>query len=483
MPLLKKALTNKSIWFVFTRYVTFGLSFINSMFIAVFLGPVNLGIWGFFNMVLQYLTQFNLGIPQSLQAILSTEKKRTNYVANIIGNSFVLTGFLSLVVCLLIALNHFFHLNFGVKYDFEVYALPLLVAVVCTYFSTLYINIFRIYGLLNEVIFFQSGFPIIVLLEVLCLSSNNFLSKLIYSYMGFNILSLIIFTFRCPVKITFIWDRHQLKYIQKRGWHLFLYASSFFFIILSTRSFVSGYYSAEEFGYFTFAFSFANAMLLLISAFAFLLNPKLLNYFSTSDLKKTQNALHKLRNIFLVSMHLFFYIGFAIFPWFLVFFSKYKASFYAFILLSLTVMLQVHSFGYTNLLIAKNKERKMGLLAIAILVFNVLACFVLVQFMRVEFSEVVFGTLISFMIYIYFLCRMGRRQLRMSIDFFSILFDVFPVRLLIPYCLTIFFVLIKAPNLFYLTPLVVGCVLNIPSIKDIIATGKNIVGNSNFIDF
>jgi O-antigen/teichoic acid export membrane protein len=84
--LTKKAFINPAIFYVISRYATYIIQFVNSLFIAVYLGPYYLGIWGFINLVLGYLAQINFGIPHSVNIIVSVNKEKEEYAQKVIGN-------------------------------------------------------------------------------------------------------------------------------------------------------------------------------------------------------------------------------------------------------------------------------------------------------------------------------------------------------------------------------------------------------------
>ena len=79
----KKIFSNKAILYVISRYATYIIQFINSLFIAIYLGPFYLGIWGFINLVIGYISQLNFGISNSVNVIISVNKQNDAYVQKI----------------------------------------------------------------------------------------------------------------------------------------------------------------------------------------------------------------------------------------------------------------------------------------------------------------------------------------------------------------------------------------------------------------
>ena len=73
--------------------------------------------------------------------------------------------------------------------------------------------------------------------------------------------------------------RFSLTYqgaILKKGLLLFLYNTCFYFIIISVRTIISGNYEVEEFGLFSFSFTLAHAVMLLLESLMFVIFPKMI---------------------------------------------------------------------------------------------------------------------------------------------------------------------------------------------------------------
>ena len=141
---LANALKNKVILFIFSRYGTYVIHFINSLFIAVHLGPYYLGIWGFITLIISYLNHLNFGINHSVTAIISIHKSKDFYVHKIIGTATTMLIGLSVIVVLFFAINEIFNLNFGSKYNFSIYAPVVVLIAVLAHFNNLLSAIFSL---------------------------------------------------------------------------------------------------------------------------------------------------------------------------------------------------------------------------------------------------------------------------------------------------------------------------------------------------
>ncbi len=479
---IKSALKNKVIHYIFSRYATYIIQFVNSLFIAVYLGPYYLGVWGFITLIIQYLNHINLGIAHSVNAIIAVNKEKEWYVQKVIGTSLTMLIVLSFFVGLFFLANEVWNFDIGNKYNFSTYAPIVLLIGVLGYFNSLFSNVFRVYGRVVEIAINQSAFPILMLLAILFFKGEN----LIWALVGANLLafflSLCLYLIKSPVKLKPIFITRLAKAIQIKGWHLFVYNTSFYFIIISTRSFISAYYSVEEFGYFTFAFSMANVVLLLMQSFSFLILPKLLNRMATAQNDRVIDLLNKLRDAYITTSHLLIHVVILFFPIFVLFFPQYNQSIKAFNLIALTVVLYTNSFGYSGLLIAKNEERRLSFLSFFSLIINIFIAYVLSAVFHVSFAYIIMATMITYFIYVYMLGRAGRDILNLNTNLASVIKDVYPLKLILPFVLSLIFAFLSLSNIFLLLPVILFVLLNYKTILGLKPLVKTMLLNSKVID-
>lgn len=479
---IKLAFKNRVVLFLFSRYGTYFIHFINSLLIAVYLGPYYLGIWGFISLITQYLNHTNFGISHAVTAIISVNKSKEFYVQKIIGTSLTLLSALSVLVVLFFIANEVFNFNLGAKYNFSIYAPVVVLIGVLSYFNSLLSSIFRVYGRLFEIAFQQTVFPLLILFSILFFKKDDLLWALVGANFLAFLIAFIMYLVKSPVKLKPIFIFRLFKLIQVKGWHLFVYNTSFFFIVISTRSFVSGFYTIEEFGYFTFAFSLANVVLMLLQAFSFLIFPKMLNRFASSTNDQNAALLKKVRNAYVTTSHLLVHLAILFFPMFLLLFPQYQSSADAFILIALTVVLFTNSFGYSGLLIAKGYEKKLGRLAFSALVLNIVFAFILIKLFQVPFTSVILATMMSYFVYVYAQGHMGRSMLGFSTTIKSVWNDVYPLRLFVPHVLSLCLVLFSAPNYCFVLSLVLFLMLNFKVLLKLKTLVKSIIVNPNFIN-
>jgi len=479
---LKQVFKNPAILYVLSRYGTYIIQFVNSLFIAVYLGPYYLGIWGFINLVLGYINQFNLGIPYSLNVIISVNKDKEEYVKTVINNSLTMMAGLCIFILLLIVLSFIFGINIGEKFEFTTFVIPVFIIAVATHFNSLLSNVFRVFGEIFAITVNQSLFTILTFLVVFFFKGKDLLWAIIFVNIVSVLISLILFLYRTPIKLKFSFDIKFIKYIQQKGWHLFIYNSSFAFILITTKSFISESYSVEEYGYFTFSFSLANAILLLLNSISYLVTPKITHRFANSDLNHIKNILKEVRSSYISLSHLLIHFVIMIFPLFLILFPQYNHVNYLFKVTALTVVLTTNLFGYNNLLAARGKEKILSHLAFSILILNILLAFGFISGLKVQFDYVMFPTMIAYFIFAFLLAFYGRKVLRLPITLIEIVKDIFPWRMALPFIFSILLIMLAAPDIYFTIPFVVYMLLNLNDLKGIKDLGIKLIKNPNFIN-
>ena len=179
--LLLKSLKNPAILYLLSRYGTYIVQFINSLFIAVYLGPYYLGVWGFINLALGYVGQLNLGISSSVNVIISINKENKEYVKKIIECGLSMILFLSFAVLFFLLIGKLGIIPLGEKYDFSKYLFPFTIVASLTHINVYFSNIFRVFGKISAIAINQSIYPIIVLFLIPFFRGENLLWVMLYT--------------------------------------------------------------------------------------------------------------------------------------------------------------------------------------------------------------------------------------------------------------------------------------------------------------
>lgn len=465
-----------------SRYFSYFIQFVNSVLIAKYLGPYYLGVWGFITLIIQYLNQFNLGISHSVNALISVNKNKKKYVEKVIGTSVFMTLILSALILLFFFITNFLDIKIGQKFQFHQYIYIVAFVGILGYFNSLFSTISRVNGNVFEIAFNQSSLPVFMFLALVFFNKGNLINALIGAYLIAFILSFLVYVFKGDFSIKPLCIAKLIKEIQLKGFYLFIYNTSFYLIIIVTRSFISEYYSVVEFGYFTFAYTFANVALLLLQSFSFLIFPKLINRFSKSSMEETGSLLSMVRKNYIVGAHFLIHLFIFLFPFFVMFFPKYGNATGVFRLIALSVVLYANSFGYTGLLIAKKQEKSLSLIAFVSLLLNTLLLYLFIVFFNVEFNVAVLATMLSNMLFVFLIGYKSMPQLYSTYKLPQVIREVFPLSLFLPYIMSLVFVVLDLTPYYFILPVILLVVFNYKVIFDMIKLGKKVINDPNIIN-
>lgn len=482
IQLLKKAFTNPAIIYMISRYGTYIIQFINSLFIAVFLGPYYLGIWGFITLVIGYIGQINFGVSHSVNVIISVNKQDEAYVKKMIGNGISMILILCFAVLVFLSMEKLGIIQIGTRYSFSKYILPVTVVALLTHVNGYFSNIFRVFGKIYAIAINQSLYPIIVLFLIPFFRGESLLWAMLWANSAAFVISFILYLIQMPVEIKPLIDWSIFKFIQIKGWHLFIYNTSFYLILLTTKSFISSNYEVKEFGYFTFSYSLANVILLLLNSISFLVFPKLLNRFANSTNEQTANILNSVRAAYISLSHLLIHFVIMLFPVFLLFFSDYSASSSVFKFTALTVVLYTNSFGYQGVLMARGKEKQIAIIAFSALMLNIALAAILVYVVKVPFSMVIVATLLSYLIYVFVLGIFGRKIIMLKTNFITVLRDVYPWRMMVPFIISLALAFLTVPEIYFIIPFLLYVVLNFRDLLKIKEVSLQVIKNPDFVN-
>lgn len=461
--------TNLVLKYTFSRYAVFGIQFVNSILIAIHLGPWMLGVWGFIQLIIQYFAQINLGIPSSMNNLISMYQNNVKYVGYIFNTALGMMMLFSTGIILLFGVFYCFDLNVGKEYHFTDYAFFVCIIVLLNYLNSLFINLFRVFKQINEVIFCQSIVPVLTLAILLFIRNDQLIYYLIFA----NILGLfsafLLFIFRSPVKIKPLLAKSLFDELRRRGWFLFVYNCSFYLIIISTRTLVSSSYSVEEFGMFTFSFSIASTIMLLLDSMAFVIFPTMIHQFYNLNSSTLNEKLLEYRRLYIPLAHFLTHIGILFFPMLLYFIPGYEESYKLVSIIAITQLMYANSFGFPIVLMAKRKERQIALVAFSALIFNVFLGYIFMKVFQFNLRDAILSTFTTYLMYNFFLSILARRVLGIKTAFLDDLLELYPLKLMTPIVLSIAFVLSQLSAYWYLCIIILFTALNFNELKSLMS--------------
>lgn len=473
--MIKLILKNTIFQYVFSRYSIYLLQFLNSIFLAVYLGPYYMGVYGFIQLIIAYFNQFNFGIPFALNNILSIHKNKSKYVSFTFNTGLSLVILLSIIVFLLFLISYLTNINIGKAYNFKEYSFIVCFIVILNYLNSIFINLFRVYNKLWEITFSQAIYPICICISIFFSKGEQLLNNLVWSNLISFLIVFILFLVRSPLSFHPIIAPSILKNLKNKSLLLFVYNSSFYLIFISTRSLVSINYSVSEFGLFTFSFTLAGIVFLLLDSFSFLIFPKLLNRLATIGNEKAHDLIKDMRSKYVLLAHILTYFSILSYKLFMCFFSKYQSTVTVFIFIALTQLVYSQCFGYPALLMARKKEKEIAFFALLSLIINILFGLILTNYFEVDYSYVILTSTFTYIIYTILVAKKGLKELNQDNSLTLVFRIIFPWRLLIPIIIGFTVGTVKISTYQYTLPLIAFIIFNIKDLKSLILELKSII--------
>ena len=433
-------------------------------------------------LILGYLAQFHFGIANSLNIYLVHHKNEKDVSDNYIGNSLFIISLISSLVILLYIGCLIWRIPIDDKYNVDSYLIWIVVIAIFEYYNSIFTCILRVNNKLNQISFYKIFYPLAGLICVLAFTGET----LIYSVITVRALSqTILFVIATKEKIiphlsdVSISKKYSVDLFTK-GINLFLYNSCFYFIIISTRTIISHYYSVDEYGLFTFSYTVANAIMMLFSALSFVIFPKMIDKLSSEDNEEIKRILHSIYHIYIPSIHLLIYIAILLFPIVPVIFPQYSGISIMLNLIALTTIMQSNSYGYSALLIAKNREKTSAILSFTAMTLNILLALAFVKVLKIGSSYVILASLIAFFYLSWSMCRNGLKLLG-DFSFINSLKKVISLRLMVPFILSLLLSFVNEP-LYFIFPLMIFVLLNYQDIMNIWKMTKLVVKSPDITD-
>ena len=396
--LIKLLLTNRIFWYLGSRYLVMAIQFFASIFIAVKLGSYHFGIWSFIILLISIGSIFNWGIGNAITIFYVQNKEDRELCNKYIFNSVLLVFITFIPPLLILGYDRIIGIHIFEKYHIGNLIYAIIATIMLQYLCSFFTNIFRVKNKLIEIVIQQSFWPICMFLLIFCASGETLLYCLTYSYTASSLLVVVMFICRRQIPWGGTADVGIMKKIAAKGFYLFMYNVCFMLIVFTTKFQISNFYSVEEFGYFAFAFTLAQGIMLLLDSVIFLMFPKMIDMLKGSDTQQIIAGITLLRKNYILPLHLLFYTVLAASPIFFYFLPQYSKSFKPFVLILCTLIMYSHCFGYNSYLLAQNKEREFSCIALGALLLNNLLVYIFC-ITKCRFEYAILGTLITYIIY------------------------------------------------------------------------------------
>lgn len=479
---INKIFKNKVFFYISTRYFTYAIQFLFTFFVAYKLGPYNFGIWSFILLIMNYFSLLNFGISNSINILLVQNKSNDIKNNNLIKTSLILTSGVCVLIILFTLYYYLFDIPYFNKYSLINFFYLIAIIAIITHFNNLFITIFRVKNDVFKIAFYQSIIPILCFITFFIGNKDNLIMYLLIAYLIGNILSILLFFIDKRISYKGEFSMHTSSEILNKGLYLFIYNTAFYFVMISTKTIISYYYKVEEYGFFSFTYTLSNSILLLLNAFTFIIFPKLIDKLSSRDNKKVQNSINFIRDSYITLAHFLMYCIIAGYPVILLILPKYTETNTLFHLMALTMLMTVNVFGYSTYLMAQNKEKLLGKLALFALLINIGSLMLVTTIFRFSYDKVILSTLFSYFIYAILLTLFANKNLFEEVSIKSILINLMPLKLLIPFIFSFIIAIFEINNWINLLCLGLFIKLNFKELNNVIKTFKKVLNKPNIIN-
>lgn len=446
------------------------------------LGPYYMGIYGMVTLVLGYLAQFHFGISNSLNVYLVHNKKDQDVSDDYIANALLIISCISCLVILFYVVYLIAGWTDNEKYHIDNYLIWIIIIAVSEYYNSIFTCILRVKNKLNAISLYKIIYPVLGLICVLSFSGL----ALIYAIVITRTLSQFILLFIAlkekliPNLRNVTFSRQFVGNLFSKGILLFIYNTCFLFVVISTRTIISNYYTVEEYGRFTFSYTVANAFMMLFSSLSFAIFPKIIDKLSSNDNNEIKLFLDTIYHIYIPSVHLLIYSAMLFFPLVQIVFPQYSNISVMLNLIALTIIMQTQGYGYSTLLIAKNMEKELAAISFSAMLLNVVLVMMMVKAFILDCSYVILASLIAFLYMTWVMCAKSLMLLSEYSWAYSIK-KVISLKLLVPYIMALILSILDSP-LPCILPLLVFVALNNKDIVKIKEMALRIARNPDATD-
>jgi O-antigen/teichoic acid export membrane protein len=480
--LSNKFFKNPVVIYLITRYLTYAIQFVLSIFIALKLSPYTFGIWSFLLLLLSYFQIFNFGISNSINVLTIQNKNKHIKTNRIVSNAFFLTSIMGVLILIICVLTLLFGENFFLKYNVSSEFYVICIIAILLHFNNLFMTIFRVKNELKEISIYQSFIPFFSLLSVLIFKDEVLLYTLLVVYVVGHIFSLILFIKKKIVTVKFK-NSISLDYcikILKKGFYLFIFNLSFQLLIVSLRTIVSVFFTVEEFGLFNFSYTISNSIILLLEAIAFIIFPKIIDKFHSSNNEEIEKIINLVKINYVTASNLLVYVAILFFPALIHFTPNYGNAYLGLNLVALSIIVQSQTFGYNAFLIAKNKEKQIALFSTLSLIICIALSLILTNIYELSFNYIFISLFFAY--YFLSICYtyLSNKIIGNNINFLKLIDMSLSTKNLIPLIVALLIVILDYRKLTVL-PLLVFIFLNIKSLLVVKKTVYGLINNPEIL--
>lgn len=405
---LKSFRNNPIILFTASRYLSYSLLFIRGILIAKILGPYLFGIWGFLTLSLQYLTYTSLGIEYAATVELATNDEKSDQEVDQTASVAVTVTFLVAIVLVLLGiLMRVLDISLIEKYDLSQYVVEVGIITALTHLNQVFTNIYRVKKKLAKIAFNELLNSVILLIVALNFEGEQLISALLIGMITSGILSLLIYLYNPPFKISFALDKIISKKLLSIGVPLLIFNASFFLIMVSARTILSIFYSVETMGYYSLATAITTATLLGLRSVVWVIFPNILSKtHSGIENVEARKTVENVNILYSTSVFLIVFLLILVLPILFLIIPQYKPAENTIIILLLAQAILSASFGYNSIAIARRRQNQVAFISLLAVVVVIIFSLLAVYF-QLPYEWIAMAVLLGSIVYTFFQARLG----------------------------------------------------------------------------
>ncbi|PSK81342.1 hypothetical protein CLV93_110126 [Prolixibacter denitrificans] len=464
------------------RYLTYFLQFINSILLLHYLSSFDFGVYSFVLLLLSYYSYSNIGLNASLNTLLSIYKNRELLIKKIWYVALTLNIAIIVIIGSIVIIVNIVFPNLFTKYDYHAIAYKVFAIGILVNTNLLFVSLYRVFGIFHK-INIQQILPQFALFLVILLLRKNVNIDTIVSVLVFsNMVVLVIMINKMPLPLKLGNNKVIAQTLLIRGFNLMLYNFSFRFITIAATTIVSIFYLSSELGYYSFANTFSNAIVMITGSLMFILYPKILNQFASINQEKSIELIKKIRVLYITAVDLIGLSSILIIPIIASYSDKYSPIIETYKILIAAQLILNNTSGYLQFLIAKKQERVLILYAI----YGISSVFLiglLVAWANLTFHLITIGVLVGVSTYTFFVINHSNKVLNKKNNVSEILKTIFSfpklsitIILILSYLLNENYILPPLAVLFYIF-------INKKHIISLVHKTTAILRDNNFVNF
>jgi hypothetical protein len=349
------ASNNKSAFVLFTvsRYFIYVLQFGKGLLIAGILGPAAFGLWGFLALVSQYLSYSKLGSEHAVTLFLSTEEH--SGAPKIIARALLISSF-SLVFLFALGLTvHYIDIPVFQKYDLQSYVVLLAVVGLQNIRSVL-TNAYRVYRSLYRITTVEFLDVLLPLGAIFLFPAEQLVDALLVTMVVSGFLGILIYVLRSPFPIFTKVEPSSLIPFVWAGIPLLVNTVAIYLVTDVGKMVVAALYPVQTMGYYSFASSITNGVLLGLGAVTWVIFPTVLSkvHLGIND-DVAVRTIHKVTSLYRTALAVLILSAILVSPVLFLFFSSYRAIETTLAILLLSQLVYGIAFGFSSVSAARKR--------------------------------------------------------------------------------------------------------------------------------